>query len=146
MVKILVDADVNPLRNSPAQTRRIIRELLQEVPENTTSEPFEKRLAKSVRDTYRRKGSRQTRTWPRKKQEPPATTTKTTGQGVGSLQSQTTWLLCSTQFLSGIGCHVPDREDVITLRIKPARPPFCERAHDFLKNLNKAGFHVKVKK
>ena len=71
VVKILVDADVNPLRNSPAQTRRIIRELLQEVPENTTSEPFEKRLAKSVRDTYRRNGSRQTRNWPRKKQEPP---------------------------------------------------------------------------
>jgi hypothetical protein len=71
VVKILVDADVNPLRNSPAQTRRIIRELLQEVPENTTSEPFEKRLAKSVRDTYRRNGSRQTRNWPRKKQETP---------------------------------------------------------------------------
>ena len=121
VVKILVDADVNPLRNSPAQTRRIIRELLQEILENTTSEPFEKRLAKSVRDTYRRKGSRQTRTLPRKKQEPPATTTKTTGQGVGSLQSQTTWLLCSTQFLSGIGCHVPELAKGVAHKSRPSQ-------------------------
>ena len=71
VVKILVDAGVNPLRYASVQTRRIIRELLQEVLENTTSEPLEKRLAKSVKDTYRRKGSRQTRNWPRKKQEAP---------------------------------------------------------------------------
>ena len=71
VVKILIDAGVNPRRYSPAQTRRIIRELLQEVLENETSEPLRKRLVKSVKDTYRRKGSKQTRNWPRKKQETP---------------------------------------------------------------------------
>ena len=58
---------MNPLRYSSAQTRRIIRELLQEVLENTTSEP----LPKSLKDTYRRKGSRQTRNSQRKKRETP---------------------------------------------------------------------------
>jgi len=49
--------------------RREIREFLQQIVQGGHGRSRDERLGRAVKDNYQRKGQKQTRLWPRKKQE-----------------------------------------------------------------------------
>lgn len=51
--------------------RREIREFLQQIVQGARGRSLDERLGRAAKDNYQRQGPKQTRLWPRKKQEAP---------------------------------------------------------------------------
>lgn len=71
VAKALHAAGKDPRRFSGAQSRRIIRDFLQDLQQGTSSKSLRARLQLARTDEYRRKGPKTTRVWPRKKKDQP---------------------------------------------------------------------------
>lgn len=71
IARLLHQAGHDPRRFSGAQARRIIRELLQDLPRDACGPSLQRRLQQARTDDYKRKSSKTTRIWPRKKSDQP---------------------------------------------------------------------------